>query len=97
MKLAAIARRGIKRDFWDLHAIVTSRKLGLRAAVRAYARKFAAAEPDLYPVLRSLVYFADADAEVVLPGGLTESAWTRIKDDLRRMTKRAFDRIEKSD
>lgn len=96
MKLAAIARRGIKRDFWDLHAILVSRKLGLRAAVRAYARKFASAEPDLYPVLRSLVYFDDADAEPVSPSGLTPAAWTRIKDDLRRMTKRSFDSIARA-
>jgi hypothetical protein len=93
MKLAAVARRGIRRDFWDLHAIVTSGRLGWRAAIRAYVRKFATAEPDLYPVLRSLTYFADADAEPMMPAGLTESAWKRIKLDLQRLATSSLDAL----
>ncbi len=88
MKLAAIARRGIRRDFWDIHAIVTSGRLDLRAALRSYLRKFGTAEPDIYPVLRSLVYFEDADAESVMPAGLSATHWERIKVDLRRLAPR---------
>jgi hypothetical protein len=91
MKLAAIARRGIRRDFWDLHAILRSRRVGLRAALRAYSRKFGGAEPDLYPVLRALTYFADADAEPVFPAGLSAQAWARIKADFARLAATALD------
>lgn len=38
MKLAAIARRGIRRDFWDLHALVQS-GISLAAAADAYLRR----------------------------------------------------------
>ena len=61
------------------------------AALRAYAKKFGAAEPDLYPVLRSLTYFVDADAEPLMPAGLTEPQWERIKQDLQRLATSALD------
>lgn len=84
MKLAAIARRGIRRDFWDLHAIIESGATTLELALAAYAEKFGTAEPDLYPVLRSLTYFDDADRETTWPRGLDAAAWSRIKTDLER-------------
>jgi len=64
MKLAAIARRGIRRDFWDLHALVES-GIALRDAAAGYLRRFGVAETDLYPVLKALTYFDDADREPV--------------------------------
>jgi hypothetical protein len=77
MKLAAIARRGIRRDFWDLDEIVTSGGVTLLAAARAYVRRFAVSEADLYGVLRALTYFADAEA--LWPDGLTRARWDRIR------------------
>ncbi len=41
MKAAAIARRGIRRDFWDLHAILTTTRLTLAGVLRDYLRKCA--------------------------------------------------------
>lgn len=78
MKLSAVARRGIKRDFWDLHEICTVGGISLRRAARAYAKRFAVAEADLYAVLRSLTYFDDAKAEAIWPKGLTKSHWQTI-------------------
>jgi len=79
MKLAAIARRGLRRDFWDLYEVIDRGGIRIDAALDAYTRRFGKAEPDLYHVLRSLAYFADADAEPIMPNGLTLDLWVAIK------------------
>ncbi len=78
MKLTAIARRGIRRDFWDLHALVQS-GISLEDAAGAYHRRFGVAEADLYHVLRALTYFEDGDREAVFPLGLDQKQWETIK------------------
>ncbi|MBM4394554.1 MAG: nucleotidyl transferase AbiEii/AbiGii toxin family protein [Deltaproteobacteria bacterium] len=78
MKLAAVARRGTRRDFWDLFAMVSS-GLGLGTAASAYASRYGLSEPDLYHVARALTWFADAEADPVLPAGLTPEVWQRIR------------------
>jgi hypothetical protein len=80
MKLSAIAGRGARRDFWDLHALLTARDRPLAQVLEAYRRKFAA--EDTGHVVRSLVYFDDAEAEP-MPSGLEEGGWRRIQRDLR--------------
>lgn len=79
MKLAAVTRRGLKRDFWDLFALANG-GLPLREATRAYVVKFGVSQSDLYHVLRSLTYFADAEKDPVYPRGLTEPHWLLIKN-----------------
>jgi hypothetical protein len=78
MKLAAIARRGLRRDFWDLFAIVRS-GTGLEESAQAYVRRYGVAEADLYHVLRALTYFADAEKDPALPRGMTREDWEQIK------------------
>jgi hypothetical protein len=78
MKLAAIARRGLRRDFWDLHAIIGS-GLSLAEIAAAYLAKFGVAEADLYHVLRALTYHDDAERDPVAPTGLTYRKWAQIK------------------
>ena len=80
MKVSAIAGRGARRDFWDLHALLAARGRTLEQALGAYRRKFAA--EDIGHVVRSLVYFDDAEAEP-MPAGLAKTHWARIKKDLR--------------
>jgi len=80
MKLSAIAGRGAARDLWDLHALLAARGRTLEQALDAYRRKFAA--EDIGHVVRSLVYFDDAEAEP-MPAGLTQTHWAQIKKDLR--------------
>jgi hypothetical protein len=80
MKLSAIAGRGARRDFWDLCAMLTARGQHLREALEAYGQKYAT--EDVGHVVRSLVYFADADSEP-FPPGLTKQDWERIKADIR--------------
>src|SRR5688572_15160110 len=70
MKLAAIARRGLRRDFWDLHAIIEA-GISLQEAASAYVARFGVKDADLYHVLRSLTYFDDAEKDPVYPEGLS--------------------------
>jgi hypothetical protein len=80
MKLSAIASRGMARDFWDLHALLEHGVAGgdLEHALRLYQRKFEA--DDVGHVVRSLVYFGDAEASP-LPAGLSQPGWEQIKRD----------------
>jgi hypothetical protein len=79
MKLSAISRRGIRRDFWDLHEMATRGGLTLESALSAYSRRYGASESDLYHVLRSLTYFDDAEADALRPRGMSEAKWREIK------------------
>jgi hypothetical protein len=79
MKLATIARRGLKRDFWDLYEILNKSDITLANALDAYLRRFGKLESDLYHVIRSLTYFDDAEKESINPNGLTQRAWQDIK------------------
>jgi nucleotidyltransferase AbiEii toxin of type IV toxin-antitoxin system len=86
MKLSAIAKRGIKRDFWDLHEIVTASPISLARAFDSYVEKFGVLQADLYHVMRSLTYCEDAEREHVFPLGLSAMHWERIKDYFRTAT-----------
>jgi hypothetical protein len=79
MKLAAIAHRGLRRDFWDLHALLTTGAIALNDALDAYVKRFRKSEPDLYHVLRSLTFFDDAEHEPLMPAGLTREHWQDIR------------------
>ncbi|MEZ4300433.1 MAG: nucleotidyl transferase AbiEii/AbiGii toxin family protein [Polyangiaceae bacterium] len=78
MKLGAVARRGIRRDFWDLRVLAES-GLPLVEIARAYRRRFRVSEGDLYPVLRALTYFEDAEKDATLPAGMTLRSWQATK------------------
>jgi hypothetical protein len=79
MKLAAAARRGIRRDFWDLHAIFNSGTVTLDSALESYTRRYGVKESDVYHVVRSLTFFDDAEADSLMPDGLTREKWEEIK------------------
>lgn len=87
MKLAAISKRGLRRDFWDLFAIVHG-GITLQQCCQAYVRKFGVAEADLYHVLRALTYFEDAEKDPILPPGLDARTWEAIKDFFRAQAPR---------
>jgi hypothetical protein len=79
MKLAAIAKRGVRRDYWDLFEILTRTRLTLAAACSDYVNKFGVSEADLYHVLRALTWFEDAEADPTPPRGLTHAKWREIR------------------
>jgi hypothetical protein len=78
MKLAAIAQRGLRRDFWDLYAMHQA-TLSLPDAIAAYRARFRRAEGDVYHLLRSLTFFDDAERDPVWPRGLSARRWRKIK------------------
>lgn len=80
-KLAAIAKRGLRRDFWDLYVIVQS-GISLQDACAAYVRRFGVAESDLYHVTMGLTWFEDAES--VVPSGMTSKLWSEIRGFFER-------------
>lgn len=79
MKLAAIARRGVRRDFWDLYEIVISGATTLRRILSDYSRKYGVSRSDAYHVLRALTWFEDAERDRVMPRGMTSRKWLEIR------------------
>lgn len=78
MKLSAIAGRGARRDFWDLHELLATSGTPLPRALELFSRKYPST--DLGHVVRALAYFGDADAEP-MPAGLQAVTWAAIKKD----------------
>jgi hypothetical protein len=91
MKLAAIARRGIRRDFWDLHEIM-AHGVPLARALDDYVVRYGVSHSDLYHVLRALTYFEDAEQETVWPAGLTPRRWQTIRSRFERVVPAEFER-----
>lgn len=79
MKLAAIASRGSRKDFIDLWWLL-SRHWSLAESLEFFEAKFATR--DIGHVIRSLVYFDDADSEPPLRL-LADIEWETVKRDLR--------------
>jgi hypothetical protein len=90
MKLAAVARRGIRRDFWDLDEIFGKTELSLEQALQSYVRRFGVHESDVYHVLRALTYFDDAERETIVPEGLSREKWDAIKTAMATRVTRAL-------
>ena len=79
MKLSAIAQRGARKDFIDLHALVT-RHRPLAELLPLYQRKFDI--EDLAHLLFALVYFDDALSEPI-PEMLWPLDWQTLESELR--------------
>ncbi|HZU36326.1 MAG TPA: nucleotidyl transferase AbiEii/AbiGii toxin family protein [Gemmataceae bacterium] len=79
MKLLALAQRGSKKDFVDIHAL-SQQPISLQQMLRWYRKKFAIS--DTAHLLYSLVYFDDAEHER-MPTMLRTINWPAIKKDLR--------------
>jgi hypothetical protein len=86
MKVSAIAGRGAAKDFWDLHELLQHGIAGgtLEGVMALYRRKYPV--DDLGHAIRSLAYFADADA-APLPRGLIPERWAAIKSEIERRVK----------
>jgi hypothetical protein len=61
MKLSALASRGTRRDFVDLY--VVAQRNGLAPLLEQFDRKFAQVSYNRVHILKSLVFFADAEKE----------------------------------
>ncbi len=79
MKISAIADRGTKRDFIDLYFIFAKTKiLTLKEALVLYDKKFRALGQNRIHILKSLVYFEDAENDK-LPQMIRPVKWSSIK------------------
>lgn len=77
MKLSAIAARGSRKDFIDLF-VIAREVAPLPALLQVFEQKFAGTGYNLYHLLKSLTYFADADAEP-MPFMLRPISWPEVK------------------
>ena len=75
MKLSAVARRGSKKDFVDIYALL-EKHASLRQMFTAYRNKYA--DHDIATTVLSLAYFDDADKEE-MPEMLWDVSWEEIK------------------
>jgi len=90
MKLSAIASRGSKKDFIDIYAL-GKRHRRLQQIITLYKKKFP--EADLFPVIRGLNYFDDADKER-MPRMLWEISWDAVKAGIVKGLKKYLKEIE---
>lgn len=74
MKLAAITGRGTKKDFIDLYFLL--KQMTLPRMIKLYLNKYK--DGSLFLVLKSLVYFEDAEIDV-MPYMLIQVEWEDIK------------------
>lgn len=80
MKLAAITGRGTKKDFIDLYLLL--KHFSLSELISFYEQKFK--DGSVFLVLKSLVYFEDADAEQMPVMGMNFS-WDQVKVTIRKV------------
>jgi len=79
MKLEAISGRGDKKDFIDLYFILGH--YSLATLLEQHADKYGVEWTSRYHLLRSLVYFADAEDQP-MPLMLQEVSWIKIKQTI---------------
>ena len=78
MKLNAIANRGAKKDFFDVHELL--RHVTLDEMIGMFERKYPAT--DRFTVIRSLAWFDDADTEPD-PLSLNGTTWSAVMAAVR--------------
>lgn len=84
MKLDAVSSRGSKKDFIDLYFILQN--LNFQELFRLFNKKYKNINFNKLHILKSLVYFADADKEP-MPIMLKSINWIKIKKYFQRLTK----------
>ena len=75
MKLSAITGRGTKKDFIDLYFLL--KQITLSRMLQLYLDKYS--DGSLFMVLKSLVYFEDADSDN-MPDMLIPVKWKTVKE-----------------
>lgn len=86
MKLDAIQSRGKKRDFIDLRAIM-QKGITLKSLLSFFERKYAGVSYNMQHMMKSLVYFADAEQDE-MPRMFENISWKEVRgyieDEVRR-------------
>lgn len=87
MKLSAVARRGVKKDFWDIAALLD--EYDIAQMIGFYQAKYESR--DIFHVIRSLVYFEDAENQKD-PQRLKSTSWQEVKIKITSAVKQYVDR-----
>ncbi|OGE36325.1 hypothetical protein A3B45_02375 [Candidatus Daviesbacteria bacterium RIFCSPLOWO2_01_FULL_39_12] len=77
MKIAAISDRGTKRDFIDLYFL--AKEFTLEQMLRFYDQKYGKLSDNIFHIMKSLDYFADADSQED-PKMLVSFSWEEVKE-----------------
>lgn len=91
MKIIAISQRGRKRDFVDLYWYCKNAE-PLSEVVSRVTDQYPNIAHDFYHILKSLTYFADAEADP-MPRLFFEISWPAIKKFFRTETAKAAKKI----
>ena len=83
MKIAAILKRGVKKDFYDLSELLL--RFSIEDLINFYSRKYPNQQL-LISVPQALTYFADAE-ESEDPISLNGQTWKKVKKHLRQQVK----------
>ncbi|MDE1975391.1 MAG: nucleotidyl transferase AbiEii/AbiGii toxin family protein [Patescibacteria group bacterium] len=93
MKIVAISQRGRKRDFVDLYWLVHHGH-DLEGVIRKLKGQYPSVAHDYHHILKSLVYFEDAEADP-MPELYFSVIWKEVKDffakEVPKITKRVVD------
>ena len=84
MKLSAITNRGSRKDFIDLHYIARNYR-SIDDCLKLFIRKYD--QRDIGHVIRSLIFFEDADAEPTVKANMQVN-WDTIKKDFEVWVKK---------
>lgn len=85
MKIDAISSRGSKKDFVDLYFLLE--KYSLSELLSFFEKKYSHIEYNKSHLLKSLVYFDDAE-EDMLPKMLKDVSWETVKTKIREETRK---------
>ena len=79
MKLDAVSSRGSRKDFIDIYELL--KKYTLAELIEFFEKKYTGIKYNMLHILKSLVYFADADGEPS-PVMLHDAGWDDIKQSI---------------
>jgi hypothetical protein len=73
-KMKVISQRGSKKDFYDLFAVIKL-KSGISNVCDDFKKRFSSTQINLYHVLKSLVFFDDAENDPLPNILISDEAW----------------------
>jgi hypothetical protein len=94
MKIDTISSRGSKRDFVDLYFILEKFNLGLKEFFKFFEEKYGTEGYNIYHILKSLVYFDDAEKDPEL-NMLVQYSWEDVENFFVEQIKEFSDFLNK--
>ena len=85
-KLIAVAHRGAKKDFFDLHFLLEKNRWSIEYLLSLCRRKYSLTECHQGFLIKALTYFEDAEGEKTI--GISHTEWEKVKDYFREQVKR---------